>query len=80
MAIKVTLTLPDEIVAAVDDYVASVPGRTRSGICADAVRRWLAEQQEAQIARYYETMTDEERAEDSSWASLSGRRASRLWL
>jgi metal-responsive CopG/Arc/MetJ family transcriptional regulator len=79
MAVKVTLTLPKDVVAAVDDYVAAEEGLTRSGVCAEAVRQWLAQRQELEIARYYETMSEEERSEDAEWASLASRDAERLW-
>lgn len=78
-AVKITLTLPDDLVAAVDRYVAACPGATRSRAYADAIRRWLQEQQEAEIARYYETMSDDERAEHAAWASLATASAGRVW-
>jgi len=78
-ATKVTLTLPDELLAVVDRYVAEHHGLTRSGLCADALRDWLRAQQEAEIIRYYETLSEEERAEDRSWAKASERSAASLW-
>lgn len=76
---KVTLTLPEELLTVVDRYVAAHGGVTRSGVCAEALRRWLRDQQEAEIAHYYQTMADEERAEDAACASLGVRGAERLW-
>lgn len=78
-AVKVTLTLPDDLVAAVDRYVAACPGATRSRVYADAIRSWLREQQEAEIASYYETMSEDERAEHAAWASLAAASANRVW-
>jgi metal-responsive CopG/Arc/MetJ family transcriptional regulator len=78
-ATKVTLTLPAELLAVVDDYVASHSDVTRSGVCAEALRGWLQARQEAEIAQYYRALSDEERAEDAAWASLAGQSAGRLW-
>lgn len=76
---KVTLSLPDELLAVVDRYVTSHAGLTRSGVCAAALREWLQDQQEVEIASYYLTLSDEERAEDAAWSSLAVRTADRLW-
>jgi hypothetical protein len=78
-AVKVTLTLPDDLLASVDRYVTAHPGATRSGVCAGALAGWLRDQQEAEIARYYETMSEQERAEDSEWAALASRSAAAHW-
>lgn len=78
-AVKITPTLPDDLVAAVDRYVAGCPGATRSRAYADAIRSWLREQQEAEIRRYYETMSEDERDERAAWASLAAASASRVW-
>ncbi len=78
-AVKVTLTLPDELLQIVDRHVATHPGATRSGLCADALREWLRGQQEAEIAHYYQTLSEGERAEDADWASLTVHSADRLW-
>lgn len=78
-AVKVTLTLPEELLAAVDSNVAAQPGATRSGLCADALRRWLQHRQEAEIANYYRTRSDAERREDAAWISIAARSADQLW-
>lgn len=78
-AVKVTLTLPDELLAVVDRYVAAHPEATRSGVCAEALRGWARDRQEAEIAHYYRSMSDEERVEDTEWASLAAQSAERLW-
>lgn len=76
---KVTLTLPADLLAVVDEYVTAHAGTTRSGVCAEALHRWLRDHQEAEIAAYYQTMSEEERAEDAAWVSLSAWSAGRLW-
>ncbi|MGH2356375.1 MAG: ribbon-helix-helix domain-containing protein [Chloroflexota bacterium] len=78
-AAKVTLTLPDELLVVVDRFVAEHPGATRSGVCAEALREWLRARQEAEVADYYTTMSDEERAEDVAWALVAAQSAARLW-
>jgi metal-responsive CopG/Arc/MetJ family transcriptional regulator len=78
-AVKVTLSLPDELLEVVDRYVAAHPGATRSGVCADALRGWLRGEQEAEIAAYYRSQSDAERAEDEAWRALARRSADRLW-
>ena len=78
-ATKVTLTLPDELLAVVDRFVAEHPGTSRSGVCAEALREWLCASQDAEIERYYLSLSDEERAEDAVWAATAARSADRLW-
>jgi metal-responsive CopG/Arc/MetJ family transcriptional regulator len=78
-ASKVTLTLPDELLVAVDRFVAERSGTTRSGVCAEALREWVRARQEEQIADYYATMTDEEREEDAAWAAVAALGGGRLW-
>src|SRR4051812_14862288 len=78
-ALKVTLTLPEELLTVVDRHVACTPGATRSGVCSEALRRWLQDQQDTEIAHYYQSLSDEERAEDAAWASLAGQGAERSW-
>jgi metal-responsive CopG/Arc/MetJ family transcriptional regulator len=78
-ATKVTLTLPDDLLAVVDRFVAGHRGATRSGVCAEALRAWLRERQEAEIARYYAALPDDERDEDRAWAATAARSAERFW-
>ena len=78
-ALKVTLTLPDDVLAAIDRYLAAHPGVTRSGVAADALREWLREQYEAEIAAYYQAMSDDERAEARTWSGIAAESAARTW-
>jgi metal-responsive CopG/Arc/MetJ family transcriptional regulator len=78
-AVKVTLTLPTELVEVVDRYVAEHQGMTRSGLCAGALRSWLQQVQEAEIERYYTTMSDEERLENQAWADAAAESAAQIW-
>lgn len=63
----------------VDRFVTEHPGTTRSGVCAEALREWVLAMQEAEIERYYRTMSEQERAEDASWAAMAARGVGRLW-
>ena len=78
-ATKVTLSLPDDLLAGVDRYVAEHTGVTRSGVAADALREWLRERYEAQIAEYYGSLADEERAEDRAWSAMAAASAACSW-
>jgi metal-responsive CopG/Arc/MetJ family transcriptional regulator len=78
-ATKVTLTLPDDLLEVVDHFVASHAGATRSGVCAEALRDWLRATQEAEIAQYYNSLTEVERDEAGDWAAVAARSAERLW-
>jgi metal-responsive CopG/Arc/MetJ family transcriptional regulator len=78
-ATKVTLTLPDDLLAVVDRFVAEHDGVTRSGVCAEALRDWLRARYEAEIEHYYASLSDEERAEDGAWVAAAARSAERLW-
>ena len=78
-AVKVTLTLPEDLLTVVDRYVEEHSGATRSGICAEALRDWLRAKQEAEIAAYYLGQTDEERAEDAAWTATAAESAPALW-
>ena len=79
VATKVTLSLPEELLAVVDRYVEEHAGTTRSGVCAEALQEWLRTKQEAQIADYYLSLSEDERAENSAWAGAAAESAARLW-
>ena len=78
-SLKVTLSLPDDLLAGVDRYVASHPGVTRSGVTAEALREWLREQYDAEIAAYYASLPEAERAEDRAWSTLGAASAAHSW-
>jgi metal-responsive CopG/Arc/MetJ family transcriptional regulator len=76
---KVTLSIPNELVEIIDAYINEHPGTTRSGVCAEALRRWMRERLEAEIEAYYRTQSDEERADDDEWRAIATESARRLW-
>jgi metal-responsive CopG/Arc/MetJ family transcriptional regulator len=76
---KVTLSVPDELLAVVDVFVVEHPGATRSGVVADALQEWARSRQEAEIEQYYLSLSGDERAEDESWRTIAAESAKRLW-
>ena len=78
-AIKVTLTLPDDLLAAVDTFTAAHAGVTRSAVCAAALRGWIRASQEAEIEAYYLGLSEDERVEDAAWRRVATQSAERLW-
>lgn len=78
-ATKVTMTLPDDLLTVVDAFVEEHPGRTRSSVCADALRGWLRARQEEEIERYYLTLSDEAQSEEATWRSIAAQSAEQLW-
>jgi metal-responsive CopG/Arc/MetJ family transcriptional regulator len=79
VATKVTLTMPDDLLAAVDSYVKAHPEQTRSGVCAEALRAWLQAEQEAEIEAYYTERSEAEEAEDRAWNAIAAESAASLW-
>jgi len=76
---EVTLTLPNELLALVDQYVKEHTDATRSSVCAEALRDWLRMKLDAEIAAYYLDRSDAERAEDETWNKVSADRTGSLW-
>jgi metal-responsive CopG/Arc/MetJ family transcriptional regulator len=68
--VKVSVSIPADVLDAVDRKAKRVRGETRSSVMADWLRK--AAQREAQleyeeeVVRYYESLTDEERAEQEA--------------
>lgn len=63
----------------VDAYIEEHPGTTRSGVCAEALRKWMEARYDAEIEAYYLDLSDEERAEDDEWRAIAAESARRLW-
>ena len=77
---KVTISLAEPLLKAVDNYVRDHPETSRSGVCAKALLDWVKARQDEEITHYYETMSDEERAEDESWHKITAESARKTWL
>jgi len=76
---KVTLSLPTELLHAVDRFVEAHPRITRSGVCASALRAWVQAQQDDEIADYYTGLSGPEKADDASWRRIASERAASIW-
>jgi metal-responsive CopG/Arc/MetJ family transcriptional regulator len=66
---RTTLFLSTELLDGIDRFVADHSGSTRSSVAEEALRRWLAARQKAEVARYYKALSSEEVAEDRNWAA-----------
>jgi Arc/MetJ-type ribon-helix-helix transcriptional regulator len=71
---KVSLTLPPEMVSALDDAVADGRYASRSDAMAGALAGWVREERrrrrDAEIDAYYDGATAPEVEEDRDWAAL----------
>lgn len=79
--VKISVSLPADVVAAVDRRAKTQPGSSRSSVVADLLRRGVRSDEEASlresIRAYYASMSDEERLEEAAIGralSLSARR------
>lgn len=79
---KVTVTLDEKVLAAVDAVIGS-DHRSRSAAIEDILRQWKRQRdQEAmdrEIEEYYRTMSDEEREEDRRWVEGVGGGLAEIW-
>jgi Arc/MetJ-type ribon-helix-helix transcriptional regulator len=79
MKARLTITLDARLLAHVDRAVGRSPELdSRSAVIEEAVRRWSRTQYEAAIREYYSGRSDEERAQDDSWAELSASELSQV--
>ena len=80
---KVTLSLDQELLGAVDTAVKRELADSRSAVVEEAIRLWQLEQKRRWVERgteaYYRAQTAAEQREDRAWAKLSSRTAKRLW-
>ena len=76
---KVTITVPADVLSAVDSFVRDHPGLSRSAVCAKAITAWLQAEQDALIARYYNDQSPAERREDDQWRRLASQSAATTW-
>ena len=56
---QTTLTLPDDLLAAVDDAVREGRASSRDELVVEALRRWLASFDEEAIDRAFDSMADD---------------------
>ena len=80
--LKLSVTLPPDLVARIDRAAARMPGGSRSAV----IERWLREasRQEARRALaqatvdYYESLSTDARADDEEWTRFSAAHYARL--
>ena len=81
--LKVTLSLEQELLGAVDEAVKHERADSRSAAVEEAIRLWQLEQKRRWVEReteaYYRAQTAVERREDRAWTKLSGRASKRFW-
>ena len=80
---KVTVTLSQELVSQLDEFLDTPEAGSRSRLVEEALRKWLHDQAQEELERkteeYYHSLSKAERKEDRRWAKVAGRSAKRLW-
>lgn len=81
--LKVTLSLDEALVGAVDAAVKREVAESRSAAVEEAIRLWQLEQRRQWLNReteaYYRSQTAAERREDHAWSQIAAKDAKRLW-
>jgi len=81
--IKVSLTLDERIVQAVDRVAAKQDRPNRSEVVERALKLWMQELKQLKLAQeieeYYRSLTPEEIEEDAEWAGLGVESVGRSW-
>jgi Arc/MetJ-type ribon-helix-helix transcriptional regulator len=72
---KITITLANDLLAAIDRRVAAGAGPSRSAVIEAWLRRAARRESEATLARdtvaYYESLSAEARDDDEAWANAA---------
>jgi metal-responsive CopG/Arc/MetJ family transcriptional regulator len=80
--LKISVSLPADLVAAVDRRARSIPGDTRSGVVERWLRRGVREQAEAdlrdEVIRYYTSRSEKESEQDQELSRALSRAARRI--
>lgn len=81
--VRVTATLPSDMVKALDQATKRRGLSSRSQALEVALARWLREHRRREIERdveaYYRALTAAEKQEDREWAQFASRATRRLW-
>ncbi len=81
--LKVTLSLDETLLTAVDAAVKRDRTDSRSAVVEEAIRLWQLEQRRQWLDReteaYYRSQTAAERREDHAWSRVAAKDAKRLW-
>ncbi len=76
---RVTITVPADVLSAVDSYVREHPSLSRSAVCTKAITAWVQAEQDALVERYYNDQSPAERQEDDQWRRLASQSAAAAW-
>lgn len=78
--VKVSLTIDEDVLAAVDREAARAPRPNRSQVVERVLRAWSRQRRQAlldeAIEAYYVSLSAEDAAEDDAWAALGDETAS----
>lgn len=81
--IKVSLTLDEKVLRAVDREASRVPRTNRSAFIETVLRGWLDQRQRSalheEIATYYLQRSAAESEEDDTWAELGDQAIREVW-
>ena len=81
--VRVTATLDQAVVEALDRAAKQHRLRSRSQALEAALKHWFREQRQREIDReieaYYRSLTPAEKREHKEWAEFASRQAARLW-
>ena len=81
--IKVSLTLEENVLNAVDAEAERSERPNRSEVVEQALRMWMrhraTRQLDSAIEAYYLELDDQSKAEDNAWARLAEEEAENLW-
>lgn len=81
--IKISLTIDEAIVAAIDEEAARGSRSNRSEVVERALRSWIRLRSrgelDRQIEAYYRGLSAAEIEEDEAWAGLGDEAVARLW-
>ena len=80
---KITVTLDPNVVRELDALVQAPDARSRSQLVEEALRQWLEQHAQRELAReteeYYRSLSPGEQEEDHQWSTITAEAANRLW-
>ena len=81
--IKVSLTLDEHVLQAVDREAAKKDKPNRSEVIEQALRLWMQKRRQLklnhEVEQYYRSLTPEAQQEDAEWTELSAEAAKQIW-
>lgn len=80
---RLTISVDEEILAALQQLVSQRRWSSRSAAVAHVLAEWLEGERVRSLEReteaYYRSLSDAERQEDAEWARMAAESASRTW-